>query len=679
MDRKKLTLRLPAYSTPLVLLLLAILAFGLLVRHLGFYWDDWPAAWYFHTFGSAGFTTVFAADRPVLGWLYTLTTSLIGTSPLKWHLFGLLARWLCASMFWLTVLAIWPRKAWLATMAALLFLVYPGFSQQPIVITYSHVWLLLSVFLASLTAMVYAVRFRRWFWPLSILSWLLSAFTLFTVEYFFGLELLRPVILWLIMTEDFPERRARLRAVILRWLPYVLILMGFLIWRFLLTDTPRGQVTLFAELAAKPLATLTNLLQVIVDSILAASLNAWGSVTQFSGWFEVQALTGRAPIWIFLGAALITLAFLWLYQPSKTLAVGEAESNRSRQVIGLGLAALLLSGIPFWLTDLPIRLEFPWDRFTLAMMFGISLVGAGLLDLIIRNRNWQLVILSILIGLAVGVNDLNAAEYSRRWAVQQNFFWQLIWRAPQIEPGTVLLTDGWAFQRSTDNSLTAPLNWIYAPEQHDAEMQYLLIDIPARLGLSLPGLEPGLSVDEDYRIASFSGNTSQALVIYYEPPNCLRILDPEIDRWVYRYPESLYKALPLSRLELINLEQTTSSRLPSLFGGEPRRDWCYYYQQADLAVHLGEYQAAVELGDAAFDLGAFPRNAYEYLPLIEANAFIGRWGKASNMTRNALSTSYSSRDALCAVWSKIRQETPDSAEKNQAMTELGAELDCAAP
>ncbi|MFN2196059.1 MAG: hypothetical protein ACK2UW_08050 [Anaerolineales bacterium] len=679
MDRRKFKLRLPAYSTPLILLLLAVLAFGLLVRNLGFYWDDWPAAWYYHAFGSAGFKTVFAADRPLLGWLYTLTTPLMGTSPLKWQLFGLLALWFCASMFWLTIWSIWPRKAWLATTAAILFLVYPGFSQQPIAITYSHVWLLMSAMLASLITMIWAVRQPRWFWPLSVLSWLLSAFTLFTVEYFFGLELLRPVILWVVLADKYPESKIRIRQVIKRWLPYLVILGGFIIWRIFLTNTPRGQVTLFADLAANPLTALSGLLQVIFESILEATINAWGMITQFSSWFESSALAVSAPIWMVLIAGLMTAAFLWVFQPRKSEDVESTSSADSLPVLGVGLSALLLSGIPFWVTDLPIRLEFPWDRFTLAMMFGISLIGAGLLELVVRNRRYQIVILSLIVGLSVAVHQLNLTQFRGRWAVQEKFFWQLAWRAPQIESGTVLLTDDWAFQRSTDNSLTAPLNWTYAPDNHTPQMPYLLANISSRLGLSLPGLEAGLPVEEDYRIASFSGSTSQALVIYYEPPNCLRILDPDIDHLIYRYPNTLRTALPLSRLELIDTQPEKPAVPAPQFSRDPRQDWCYYYEHADLAVHEGDYESAAELGDVATGNGLSPHNPYEYLPFIEANGFVGHWKKAANMSRNALKENYQTREALCAVWGKITKNTPDSPERQQIVTGLLSGLGCAEP
>ena len=57
-----------AWSVPTGLLLLIILAFGVLVSRLGFYWDDWPTAWFHHLQGPGLYWRVFASDRPVHLW-----------------------------------------------------------------------------------------------------------------------------------------------------------------------------------------------------------------------------------------------------------------------------------------------------------------------------------------------------------------------------------------------------------------------------------------------------------------------------------------------------------------------------------------------------------------------------------------------------------------------------------
>ncbi|MCK4901354.1 MAG: hypothetical protein KAS38_21400, partial [Anaerolineales bacterium] len=94
---------------PIALFALCLVSFGVLIPWLGFYWDDWPSIWYLHFLGPAGFVDVFAIDRPLLGRLFWLTTSVLGESMLAWQLFGFTARWLSSLALWWTLRSVWPK------------------------------------------------------------------------------------------------------------------------------------------------------------------------------------------------------------------------------------------------------------------------------------------------------------------------------------------------------------------------------------------------------------------------------------------------------------------------------------------------------------------------------------------------------------------------------------------
>ncbi len=140
----------------------------------------------------------------------------------------------------------------------------------------------------------------------------------------------------------------------------------------------------------------------------------------------------------------------------------------------MGLFALLLGGIPIWPTNLRIELFFPWDRFTLPMMLGASLLLVGLFELIGWRAWLSILLVSLAAGLGAGLHYQNALEFRKDWLMQRDFFWQLTWRAPQIKPGTVLLTSDLPFPYDWDNSLIAPLNWTYAPQLQGRELPYLI-------------------------------------------------------------------------------------------------------------------------------------------------------------------------------------------------------------
>lgn len=670
---------LQARTFPFALLLLCFISFGLLIPWLGFYWDDWPAIWFLHLFGPAGFGEVFAVDRPLLGWIFMLTTRLFGESTLGWQFFGLLTRWASCLAFWWLLRGVWPRRAEQAIWATLLFAIYPGFRQQYISVTYSNGWILLASFLLSLGWMIWAIRKPRWYWPLMTGSWLLSAFTMFSSEYFFGLELLRPVFLWLVHAEQAAPQR--LRRIAREWAPYLVIMALFLVWRVLLTETPRGQVQIFDELRTAPAATLITLLKTILEDMGEASLLAWAETVKFTQ----LARFGLLPTLLYVGIVLAATALAVFYlaklhfDPDPKAASPASAKGWAVQAILLGMIALFLAGWPFWVTKLPIALRFPWDRFTLTMMLGTSLLLVGLIELLINNRLAKVVLLGTAIGLAVGLHFQTANLYRRDWNYQKSFFWQLAWRAPGVKPGTMFLTSELPFDYFTDNSLTAPLNWLYAPASSAHEMPFLLYSVQSRFGTRLIGFSKGLPVQQPYRSMSFSGSTSQALVVYFAPPGCVKIVDPAVDPTLPQKPQYISEMMPLSDLSLVLAEPIQPARPPEgILGPEPERNWCYYFEKADLARQMGDWEQVADLGDQAFGLNErlYEVNAPELIPYIEGYARVGQWERAEKLSREAYQLSSRMQRMVCSTWKRIASSTPESPEKQAAINNIQDKLKC---
>ena len=147
--------RLPV--APFLLLLVAGLGFGLLAPNLGFYWDDWAKILVSRLYGLGAYPAYYAGDRPLSAWTHMLFTPLLGESPLPWQVFTLLLRWLSAlGMLW-SLNLLWPRARRQNLVAALLFLIYPVFTQQPAGVTFHQQWLQFALFFLSLGAMIRAV------------------------------------------------------------------------------------------------------------------------------------------------------------------------------------------------------------------------------------------------------------------------------------------------------------------------------------------------------------------------------------------------------------------------------------------------------------------------------------------------------------------------------------------
>lgn len=650
-------MKFPAYTFPLILLALVIAAFGLQLTQLGFYWDDFPTVWFIHTLGPQGLQQVFASDRPFLGVVFRLFGALLGDSAIRWQLFALMARWLAALAFWFAVRAIWQQKPQQTAWMAAAFALYPGFMQQWISVTYGVDWLLYAAFLASLGLMLHAARTplnTLRFWGFAGGSLIGAALAMFSTEYFLGLELLRPILLWMAFDTT---PKARLRRVALHALPYGALLLFFVYWRVVLHPFPR------ATLMTRP--DLPELTATAVQDVLEASLTAWSSILTLARLLDFTSPNALPA----LGLTLLTGALVALYFRGFAPASGEAVSPWPPRAFALGTLALFAAGAPTWATDLPLRLVFPWDRFTLQMMFGVSIALIATLDGLLGSRRAKITALALLLGLASGFHYQLSETYRLEWEAQRTFFWQLTWRAPQIAPGTLLLSEPWAFTHFTDNSMTAPLNWTYAPNLRTTEMPYLFYHIAKRLESgALAGLAADIPVNEPYRAAYFRGSTGQALVFHYAPPDCLRILDPQVDPDLPGYSNMLYRAAHLSDLSLIDPNPARAAQPPlRQFGAEPTHDWCFYYEQADLARTQGDWARVVELGNAASEQKLFPRNPAEYLPFIEGYAHQGVWSKAQNMTRNAYMQSAQMRVALCKLWARLVVETPESTAKMEAV------------
>ena len=670
------------WTVALALLALCAVSYGLLAGKLGYFWDDWTIVWYIHFLGPSSFPAAFAFDRPLLAPIYMLTTSLLGESPLSWQIFAIFTRWLACLALWWTLRAVWPKFVVETACVAFLFAVYPGFKQQYIAITYGNAFLVLALYLASWGLMVWALRKPRWFWQFYLVSILVSIYAVFTAEHYFGLEFLRPVFLWLVLGDvtqnvgqafSLSTPRQRLKRVGLLWIPYLVIDLLFLVWR-IANPTPRAEITLFSALKANPLATILSLGQTALQDIFKSSAQAWQQTLDFS-WLSSYPSTVLVQYAAIVGGVFVALAvFLLLLKSSQT---SSSLSNTARrrwgwQAVGLGLFALLLAGIPIWPTDLRIELFFPWDRFTLPMMLGASLLLVGLFELIGWRLWLSILLVSAAAGLGAGLHFQNALEFRKDWLMQREFFWQLAWRAPSIKPGTILLTSELPFPYDWDNSLIAPLNWTYAPQLPGRELPYLIYNAESRLSSGLPDLQKDTQIAEDLRITPFKGSIAQTVLFFYRPPgSCLKVIDPLNDRNLPDKPRYFRDIYTFSDPGLIGpgvAPQPSASAAPQpseaaaaqpplqFFGPEPAHKWCYWFEKAELARQQQDWAALAALGDKALkdEKGFFKKNVAELVPFIEGYARVGRSERAYDLTIQAYQAWENVHIMLCNTWENMR-------------------------
>ncbi len=607
------------------LFLVAVIAYGILAPQLGFYWDDLPMSWIRYELGPEAMTRYFSTNRPVWGLLYQVTTSLIPQEPVYWQAFALLWRWLGAVVVWAIARELWREKPRFALSVAFLYLLYPGFNQQWGSYLYSHFFIVIFFYLYS----VYLSLRRK-----TIPALIFSALNLWMMEYFFPLEFARIGFIWTSLRDEYPDPRQRIKPSLKLWTPYLILFLLAVLSRLFIFNNQVYGIGLGSKLKTAPLATLLSLAQDFFISIWTVLVAAWIQVVRAID----PSVHGTRTIALYIVVSLIVFAIALYF------LLVQAKDDPGRRgtyyAIGLGLFLLPFAGAPFWLTGLTISLAHPASRFTLPFMLAVSLIVAGLIEFIPARVRYFL--LAAIIGFSAGRQFLWSTDYLRNWQAQKNLFWQMTWRAPGLKPNTVVLMNE-ELDFYADNSLSAPLNWIYDPRASAEKIGYVLFYPTNRLGESLPALQPGLPIQYDYIAGRFNGNTSNAVAFYYAPPACLRLLDPDLDsnnRFIQ--DDSLMReASALSNQDQIL--DTADAKMPEAYGPEPAHGWCYYFEKAELARQFGDWETVTRLGDEASKLNDYPNNPVERFVFIEGYAHTGDWERALKMSKE----SYQGLKGLC--------------------------------
>ena len=388
-------------SIPYVFAIVTIIAYGLLLPLTGFYWDDWPFAWIAKFLGSKEFIPAFAGVRPFLGPIFFITTSLIPPAPLYWQIFSLIIRFIAGISAWFALNQVWPQHKRQALIASLLFLVFPGYSQHWVAFTHiNQEWIPFIFYLLSFGFTARALRNHYVVArkpegltkqsPLTgnhenahlhsptlapgasvrqvqvsggqstpkrprndirntIYALLLLIAGVFPTEYFIGLEPLRFLFIWVILSEEVPGFWQRLTQTLKHWWPYLLIWLANAAWlAYFYTFGAYGSYEV--EVAQVPLK---------ITQVFSAMGEALWKVG-FYIWAQVLLLTSKA---ISAPTTLLTLAliavsftFFLFYLKKLDLYYGEAKTFAVAAIL-IGLAGILLGRIPSLAAGLPLTLQ----------------------------------------------------------------------------------------------------------------------------------------------------------------------------------------------------------------------------------------------------------------------------------------------------------------------------------
>ena len=613
----------------MVLLLLVVsgLAYLPYVHKIGYMHDDWYWMYDAYTQGADFLHEVWRIDRPGRALLMIPMYQLFGESPLGYHLTAFIFRFLSrVSFFWMLRL-VWPKKRSFAVIASLLYTLYPGFLAQINPIDYqSHIFaLFLGMLSVALTIKVVLVekmgKRALYFFGAVLMGW----GYLSQMEYFISFEVLRfALVFLLVFRKQGIKWGEKVKEALLRWLPFIAAPGGFLIWRLFFFEAERRSTDIGAQLSQIFTSSLVGLwwFVYLVRDIFNVLIVAWG--------YPLYTIAFRLRLrdtLIGFGITALTIFLIWLALKWGASDENDTEINASRKWVKdtdvIGLVMIVGGLLPIIMVNRHI--VFPdLSRYSLLASIGVAILIAGLIERFSSNI-LRFVVSSFLVATSVLTHHANGLVAAEQTAAMNDFWWQVSWRVPDIESGTTLLADYASIAVSEDYILWGPANLIYRPEAQDQVP--VVIDLPAAVLTDQVVLNviTGKGVESPERRGNYltRGFDDVLFLVQTTPNSCVRVIDgqaPELS------PVDSHKTMtvaPYSQIDNVIVDAEISTPPETIFGSEPQKKWCYYYQKASLARQQSDWKQVIQLIENALDEGFYPAESIEWMPLLEAYAQTG--------------------------------------------------------
>jgi hypothetical protein len=644
--------REPFYAICLIILT-TILTYGTMLSQLGFYRDDWYLLWTAESEGATGLLNLFRGDRPFLGWLYIFDFSMLGVSPFGWHLYALIIKIISALAFFWLVRSIWPQRKIETTFITLLFVIYPGFYQQANALTFKQLLLAYTAALFSLALTVQAVKTNKTVYKVlfTILAVALAAFYVFIYEALIGLEIARFFLIWYLLYKQNTKWRESLRSAMLYYIPYLSFAALFVFWRIFIFQSIRNATNV--EVLADSYTSLHGLIRLVVETgkdLMETSILAWG-VPFYQ--FSARAIYKDMGLALGLGL-LVALAAAGYYLLARKQAEvrKDADFESSLDWLILGAIIIFVTTLPVTVAGRDVVFGVQWDRYTYQSVLGVAFLVGGFVFYALRgNLRW--IVLALLLISGVSTQVFSEMFYRNFWEAQREAWWQLYWRAPQIEDGTTVIASlPGGYQFAEEYEVWGPLNLVY----HRGEP----LTIPGQVGLKQLAidLEQGtieerlvrgtVMVNRDYNYSIVTSMPSAASCLHVYNGSLLDISTVE--------SSNIALLAPYSKMDLIDTDAASPDAPTQIMGDEPEHGWCYFYQKINLALQMGDWAGAARLADEARLADVQPQDEAEWLPVLEAYANVGDEKKAKRV-----STFITDRDTRLYLCQQLKKtaEWPD--------------------
>lgn len=669
----------PLYA--LLLFLAMTIAYNAQIWRIGYYYDDWEGVFLQkELFNFRQIWEYFLRDRPFSALVHWIYNPLLGANPIGWRILGQALNFGAVLVLVKTLLKIWPKRVMEIGWIGLLLAVYPGITRQFVIRTSIPHYTSLFLFTLSLLFMVKAALEPRRRAVFTIIAVALSILQMLIIEYFAGLELVRLLILFYLARKDHPSGWTAARGAFIAWLPYAGVFVLFLVFYFGVLPTiqasgeeVKNNLSILNQFSKGLVGGAINIINIIYQDVVYALIYVWTqAVVPAEFDFRVRSALFA---WL-VGAAIAVPCAAAVELWHRKAAPEEAAETSPFLIMLICTAALLFGGLPIWAAGRQATKGLWASRYLfgpvmgavpLVVLFVSWLTGTG-------RRRAMSIFLAVLLAGAVSAQFQLAHKYALTWDYSRDYYWQLKWRAPVLKEGAFIFAPETPFSYNAKYQIAYAINVLYAPGNANTSTRYWWIYGPGEVrDLDTLRYQPGLPIDMTMRTLSFQSDGKHALPVIYRPSRgCLLVVSQP-----YRYqPNMNFDEIQLFDYANEGLVSDGDENVPQdVFGREPEHGWCYYFQKADLARELKQWDRAAAFWDEAAARGFEPSFAAEYLPFIESSLRTGDWERAVEMTRKASETK-DMEQLLCANWSRILKELPGSAEKDAHWNAVKNQLGC---
>ncbi len=605
----------------LTLLIVSLVAYLPLMGKFGYYNDDWYLMYSAGAYGPGVFWDIFSIDRPLRALVMVPAYLLFGGHSLYYSLSAYLFRFLGALALLWSLDMLWRGRRPAVTMIALLFLIYPGFLSQPNAIDYqSHiVSLAAALFSVALTLKALFTENRPAKITYYVVSILLGWFYLGQIEWYIGVEIFRWACIFLLFWRQAGSLYQKtVRAI--RWgYPFFAVPLFFLTWRLFFFSSERGATDLglqFGQLKLYPIQTIYHWGVQTVQDLVDVLSSAWViPLSQLAGY--IQRWGGAL--------AVITMVFIFfIFYKLKNNDLQEEASpsqfNMTREALLLGVLTAIAGLLPVIMVNRQVT--FPvYSRYSLISSIGVAIVIVAALQFI--SRQWlRTSVMTFLCLIALFTHHANAVKFARATSATENFWWQVSWRVPQLQKNTTLVASYPNIVLEEDYFVWGPANLIYYPQkQKENDIQPALFAIIMNKDTVKKILaREGQDFNNRRNIITYANARNILVLTQPTADSCVHVIDgiqPELSQ---NDPDSIRAVGAYSEIDHVLVDETPHTPPSLVFGPEPSHNWCFYYEQADLARQRGDWDQVLSMGEQAKGQGFEPVDLVEWMPFLQAYA-----------------------------------------------------------